>query len=155
MIKWTLQKKSIHDLQVHPKNPRSLSVDEYKHLRLSIDKFGLIDKPIINLDGMVIGGHQRLNVLQGTNTKTVECWIPDRQLTSKEVDELNIRLNKNTGEWDWDILANEWDGDDLVAWGFKLEEFALSEDEEKGENEQTDEKEGERCPQCLQRVKKR
>ena len=43
----------------------------------------------------------------------------------KHVEELNIRLNKNTGEWDWDILANDWEVDDLLAWGFTEEELSI------------------------------
>ena len=122
MIKWSLEKRKISSLKKHPKNPRKLSDHDYKHLKQSLDKFGLIDKVIINTDNQIIGGHQRLQVLKKLGQKEIEVWVPDRTLESQEADELNIRLNRATGEWDWDCLANEWDPEDLLEWGFTPEE---------------------------------
>ena len=51
--------------------------------------------------------------------------MPDRTLNNAEIEELNIRLNKNTGDWDFDILANEWDVENLIDWGFDAEEFGI------------------------------
>lgn len=147
MISWKLVKKKVSDLKEHPKNPRILKKDQAEHLKESLDKFGLIDKPIINSDNMIIGGHQRLNIIAYTE---VECWMPDRMLTMDEVDELNIRLNKNTGDWDYDLLANEWNEQDLYEWGFKPEELSVGpiivEDEKTEEKE--DQKPLKMCPQC-------
>ena len=56
---------------------------------------------------------------------TLCCWVPSRLLTQKEVEELNIRLNKNGGEFDFDMLANEWNIDDLAQWGFSHEELGI------------------------------
>ena len=53
--------------------------------------------------------------------------MPDHPLSEKEVEELNIRLNKNTGDWDWDVLANSWDPDELVEWGFTLKDLHMDE----------------------------
>jgi site-specific DNA-methyltransferase (adenine-specific) len=87
----------------------------------------MIDKPIVNLDSAntIIGGHQRKHVLESTGVKEIECWIPDRELTEREVEELNIRLNKNTGSWDFDVLANEFELDDLLEWGFDKKELDI------------------------------
>jgi DNA modification methylase len=123
MINWHLEKRKLKDLKDHAKNPRQLSENDAAHLTVSLDKFGLIDKPIINTDGTIIGGHQRKKILKKLQVKEVECWVPDRHLEEKEVDELNIRLNKNTGDWDWDILANEWEIKELLDWGFTEEEL--------------------------------
>lgn len=125
MIKWHLENRKLKDLKDHPKNPRQISHEDIAHLTTSIDKFGLIDKPIINIDGQIIGGHQRKKILKKLAIKELECWVPDRELSEKEVEELNIRLNKNTGEFDFDILANQWEVSDLLDWGFTLEEFDL------------------------------
>jgi len=122
-ITWTLKRVAVNSLTDYSKNPRILTKDQFKHLKTSLDKFGLIDKPIVNLDNIVIGGHQRLNVLRSDNAEDVECWYPSRQLTDKEVEELNIRLNKNTGEWSWDTLANNFEFDDLIDWGFNEKEL--------------------------------
>jgi len=126
-INWTLQTFRLDELTDYYKNPRSLSEKEFKQLKTSLDKFGMIDKPIVNLDAgnTIIGGHQRKHVLEASGVKECECWIPDRELTEREVEELNIRLNKNTGSFDFDILANEFELDDLLDWGFDKQELDL------------------------------
>lgn len=127
-INWTLRNFNLADLTDYYKNPRSLSEKEFKQLKTSLDKFGMIDKPIVNLDAgnTIIGGHQRKHVLEATGVKECECWIPDRELTEREVEELNIRLNKNTGSWDFDTLANEFELPDLVEWGFEPFELGIN-----------------------------
>jgi len=122
-----LQQFNIDELTDYYKNPRSLSDKEFKQLKTSLDKFGMIDKPIVNADSLhtIIGGHQRKHVLEASGVKEIECWIPDRELSDKEVEELNIRLNKNTGAWDFDTLANEFELDDLLDWGFDKGELDL------------------------------
>ena len=126
-INWTLRQFRLDELTDYYKNPRSLSEKEFKQLKTSLDKFGMIDKPIVNADSAntIIGGHQRKHVLEASGVKECECWVPDRELTAKEVEELNIRLNKNTGSWDFDTLANEFELDDLLEWGFDKGELDL------------------------------
>lgn len=129
---WLIERRQVSDLIPHSKNPRTLSKEEAMQLKKSISKFGLIDLPIITKDNRVIGGHQRLSILKDMNISWVNCWVPQEDtLTEQDIDELNIRLNKNQGEWDWDILANEWDINDLVDWGFKDEDFEDSKPEKK------------------------
>ena len=99
-------------------NPRQISTKQYKDLKNSITKFGLVDPIIVNKNGyVVIGGHQRLKVLNEMQTDTIPCVVLD--LSKEKERELNVRLNKNTGDFDIDILANEFDIDELVDWGFK------------------------------------
>lgn len=98
-------------------NPRQISTKQYKDLKNSITKFGLVDPIIVNKDYTVIGGHQRLKVLNEMDLQDIPCVVLD--LSKEEEKELNVRLNKNTGEFDIDILANEFDIDELVDWGFK------------------------------------
>ena len=126
-INWTLKQFRLDELTDYYKNPRSLSEKEFKQLKTSLEKFGMIDKPIVNADSAntIIGGHQRKHVLEATGVSEIECWIPDRELSAKEVEELNIRLNKNTGQWDFDVLANEFELDDLLDWGFDKQELDL------------------------------
>lgn len=128
MINWKLELRKIKDLKPHPKNPRKLSKHDAEHLQKSIEKFGLIDKPIITKDGIIIGGHQRIAILKkmGKAGDSVECYVPDREIEQKDIDELCLRLNRNLGEWDWDILANQWEIDELFDAGFDPEELANS-----------------------------
>jgi DNA modification methylase len=76
---------------------------------------------------MICGGHGRKKILERLGIKEVDCYIPSRKLTQKEFDELNIRLNKNiAGEFNFDVLANEFDLQDLLEWGFEEKELDLS-----------------------------
>lgn len=122
-IRWALHEFPIKDLKDHPKNPRQIGKDQLTRLGNLIDKFGLIDKPIVNADMTIIGGHQRIRVLKKNKVKTVECWVPDRLLDEKEIDELCIGLNLHQGSWDYDLLANEWEPLDLLQYGFTEEQL--------------------------------
>lgn len=110
-------------LKENPKNPRTLSKEQGKHLEESLSKFGQCEPVVINQDGLIIGGHQRVRTLKKLGYKTVDVYVPDTILDEKEVEELSIRLNKNTGEWDWEILGNEWEVEDLLKWGFTQDEL--------------------------------
>jgi len=104
-------------------NPRQISTKQYNDLKKSIEKFSLVDPIIINRDLTVIGGHQRLKVCKELKYKVVECVVLD--LSKEDERELNIRLNKNTGDWDFDLLSN-FDIDELVDWGFKHIELDIN-----------------------------
>lgn len=128
---WHLEVRSIESLVPHPRNPRTISKEEAKHLKKSIEKFGLIDKPIITPEGKIIGGHQRLQSLREMGHKNVECWVSNsNEWTDDEIDELTIRLNRNTGNWDFDKLVNQWDADNLIEWGFEEKELQFDVPEE-------------------------
>jgi ParB-like chromosome segregation protein Spo0J len=107
-IEWSLKKFKVKDLQEYAKNPRSLSRGQADQLKESISKFGLIDKPVCTQDGLIIGGHARKKILEKLGIKEVDCYVPNKELDEREIEELNIRLNKNGGEFDFDILANHF-----------------------------------------------
>ena len=109
MILWKMEKRKISELKCYEKNPRTLSDRENRQLSNSLEKFGLADKPVLNLDNTIIGGHQRISILQEKEIEEVECSIPSRLLNEEEIRELNARLNLNGGSWDYDILANSYD----------------------------------------------
>ena len=98
-------------------NPRQISTKQYNDLKKSIERFGLVDPIIVNKDNTVIGGHQRLKIIKSLGEKTIGCIVLD--LNKEQERELNIRLNKNSGEFDFDILSSEFDIEELVDWGFK------------------------------------
>jgi len=112
-----IESKLVFNLKPATYNPRQISTKQYKDLKTSIKKFGLVDPIIINKDMTVIGGHQRLKICRELKYIEIECVVLD--LSKEEERELNIRLNKNTGDFDLDILANEFDIDELTDWGFK------------------------------------
>lgn len=140
MITWKLEKRLLTDLKDHPRNPRKMSKTDAEQLKKSIQKYGIIDKLVITTDNLIIGGHQRKRIFRSLGIKEVDCWVPSRPLEEAEVDELNIRLNKNNGAWDFDILANSWELNDLVDWGFDPSEFGVNADETVDSSDDEDEK---------------
>lgn len=148
MIKWKLEELPIKSLKEHPKNPRQIKKDQFDRLSNLIDKFGFIEKPIINTDMTIIGGHQRIRALKKKKIKTVECWVADRELLEEEVEELMVGLNLHQGTWDWDILADNFDAIDLLEYGFSEEQLLGSCQEEGETKEKTSSKKKKSCPNC-------
>ena len=105
-------------------NPRQITTKQYNDLKKSIERFGLVDPIIVNKDNTVIGGHQRLKIIKSLGEKTIGCIVLD--LNKEQERELNIRLNKNSGEFDFDILSSEFDIEELVDWGFKHIDLGLN-----------------------------
>lgn len=99
---------NVSDLKPAEYNPRALTKKEAQDLQNSLEIFGMVEPLVVNgahnRFNIVIGGHQRLNIwrLKHNTIPVVYLDIPDL----KKEQELNIRLNKNTGHWDLDMLAN-------------------------------------------------
>ena len=112
-------------------NPRQLTKDQYKSLRDSMERFGLVDPVIINKhpdrENIVIGGHQRLRIAKDMGIDKVPCVELSLDLNQEK--ELNVRLNRNVGEWDYDALANYFDVGELTEWGFTEDELQFWMDE--------------------------
>lgn len=121
MIKWTAEKRKISELIPAEYNPRKLTDDQASQLIKSLERFSLADPIIINKNNKIIGGHQRIKMLAG-KTNEVDVRVPDRELTADEERELNLRLNKNLGEWDFELLAS-FSEDMLKDVGFDSKEL--------------------------------
>jgi DNA modification methylase len=123
-MKWHIEKRKVSELIPDEHNPRVLTKKGLADLKKSVDKFGLAEPIIINTTGVIIGGHGRAKVLDPS--EDVEVYVPERELTADEQKELNVRLNKNiAGEWDFDILANEFEVGDLIEWGFDEKDLKI------------------------------
>ena len=119
-MNWKLKKIKVSDLKEFKGNPRNLTEKGMADLKKSITKFGIAEPIVCNTDLEIIGGHARKKTLEDLQIKEVDCYIPDKKLSKQEVKELNIRLNKNiAGDWDFDILANEFEMDMLKDVGFE------------------------------------
>ncbi len=129
-INWHNEKRRIKDIVPYVANPRQITDKQAKDLKASLAKFGLADPLIINTNNELIGGHQRKKILETLMGVApdfeVDVRVPDRELTIDESRELNVRLNKNMGQWDFDILANNFELDDLKEWGFEDRELDLN-----------------------------
>lgn len=124
-MRWNLEQRKIQEVLPNENNPRKLSKRQKEDLKNSIEKFGLCQPIVLNTDGTVIGGHQRLSILERLGYTHVDVYLPSDALSAQEEKELSIRLNKNVGDWDYDKLANSWEPEELLDWGFTMEEFSL------------------------------
>lgn len=117
--------KTIDSLIFAEYNPRQLTEEQYQQLKDSITRFGLVDPIIVNQHqdrkNIIVGGHQRTRVAKKLGIEEVPCVFVN--LPYEKERELNVRLNKNTGGWDYDILADMFELDELIDWGFKEEEL--------------------------------
>lgn len=114
-----IEKKKISDLKPAPYNPRKSNEKQEANLKKSLEKFGVVEPIVFNKrTGYIVGGHFRIRELKKLGYKEVDCVIVD--LNEDDEKELNIRLNANTGEWNFDELANNWDADKLTEWGMEL-----------------------------------
>jgi len=103
-------------------NPRIIKDDKFKKLVKSIQEFPemLNLRPIVvDADMVVLGGNMRLKACKAAGLTEVPIVIADN-LTPEQQAEFIIKDNVGFGEWDWDILANEWDAELLQDWGLEL-----------------------------------
>jgi hypothetical protein len=109
----------ISQLKENTSNPRLIKGDKFKKLVKSIQEFPemLELRPIVVDENMIVlGGNMRLKACKEAGLK--EVWIEVAEnLTEAQKKEFVIKDNVGFGEWEWDILANEWDAMDLNEWG--------------------------------------
>ena len=118
-----IEKLQIKDLKPAEYNPRQATKDQEKHLKASLEKFGVVEPVIVNKhkdrNNIIVGGHFRIREIKKLGYKEIDCVIVDLPLEDEK--ELNIRLNSNNGEWDMDLLANNFDIGELEDWGLNLD----------------------------------
>ncbi len=120
-IVWTEKKVKTADLVPASYNPRKISKKEREELTKSIEQFGRVEPVIVNTGSRtncVIGGHQRIKIYADLGILEIEAKVPSRELTEVEEKELNLRLNKNQGSWDEELLKG-FDIDMLLGVGFE------------------------------------
>mgnify|MGYP003665517106 FL=1 len=134
------QQVKISKVKGNPSNPRIIKNDKFKKLVKSIQEFPEMLKlrPIVvDEDFMVLGGNMRLKASKDAGLS--EVWIDIAEgLTEEQKKEFIVKDNVGFGEWEWDILANEWDSVQLAEWGLdvweneddKISEAGLIEDDE-------------------------
>jgi len=122
-IYWKYEKRKLDELTENVDNPRRLTKKRAEELKNSLTKFGLCQPVVIQPDGKIIGGHQRLKLLRSFGINEVSVAVPSRALSEREFEELTIGLNKISGDFDLDMLANRWEPDVLISAGFTEEEL--------------------------------
>jgi ParB-like chromosome segregation protein Spo0J len=120
-----VNKVKITEVKNNPKNPRLIKDDKFKKLVKSIQEFPqmLELRPIVvDENNIVLGGNMRLKACKEAGLKEVYI-VKAEGLTEQQKDEFIVKDNVGFGEWDWDMLANEWDTELLNDWGLFVPEM--------------------------------
>ncbi len=123
-----IQTIKISEIKLNPNNPRLIKDDKFNKLVRSIQDFPemLKIRPIVvNSDMVILGGNMRFKACKEAGLKEVPIIIAD-SLNEEQQREFLIKDNTSGGEWDWDLLANEWDTDLLEDWGLDLPKFDIN-----------------------------
>jgi hypothetical protein len=117
-----MQLVNIQQIRNNENNPRIIKDYKFKQLVKSIKEFPEMLKlrPIVvNSEMVVLGGNMRLKACKEAGLN--EVWILKAdELTEEQQREFIVKDNVGFGEWDWDVLANEWDTDLLEEWGLDV-----------------------------------
>lgn len=119
----------ISEIKPNPNNPRIIRDEKFAKLKKSIQDFPKMMslRPIIlDNQNVILGGNMRFRALQDLGYKEIpEEWVKKAsELTEEEKKRFIIEDNVPFGEWDWSMLANEWDSEDLKEWGLDVPQFA-------------------------------
>jgi ParB-like chromosome segregation protein Spo0J len=120
-----VDKVTISEVKTNPKNPRLIKDNKFKKLVKSIQEFPqmLELRPIVvDENNIVLGGNMRLKACKEAGLKEVYI-VKAENLTELQKDEFIVKDNVGFGEWDWDMLANEWDTEKLDEWGLDVPIF--------------------------------
>jgi len=144
----------------HPEyNPRQRSKEEMEQLKTSMALFGQVESLVINRykgrEGIIVGGNMRVDAMKEmgwTHARTTEVNLP-----IQEEMQLNIRLNKNTGRWDYEVMYSHFQTDDLLEWGFQdwelYNEKSLDNFFDSDDNTKDDKNKPVICPHCGKDIK--
>ena len=119
------QKVKLSEIKLNPNNPRLIKDDKFTKLVKSIKEFPqmLEIRPIVvNTDMVILGGNMRFKACKEAGLKEVPIIVADN-LTEEQQREFLIKDNTSGGEWDFEMLANDWDVEQLEDWGLDLPDF--------------------------------
>jgi DNA modification methylase len=111
----------LSEIRENPKNPRLIKDQNFQKLVRSIQEFPemLEARPIVvNPDNIVLGGNMRLKACKAAGLTEAPVYIASWE--EAKANAFIIKDNVGFGEWDWDILANEWDAAELEEWGLDV-----------------------------------
>jgi ParB-like chromosome segregation protein Spo0J len=144
----------LSELRLNPTNPRLIKDDKFKKLVQSIKDFPkmLELRPIIvDNTGLILGGNMRFRALQELKMPLKDEWVKVGELTDVEKRRFIVEDNVGFGDWDWDMLAGEYEKEELEGWGMDVDKWVDIKDFSSDNNEEVDrldEKSKVKCPQC-------
>jgi ParB-like chromosome segregation protein Spo0J len=123
---WKTEQRKVKNLIPYEYNPRKMSAEQMKHLRESLEEFGMVEIPAINEDGILIAGHQRCAAMiaLGRGEEMIDVRVPNMQLSEKQLKKYNFNSNAIKGDWVDDILRSHFeDVIDFADYGMEIEEI--------------------------------
>lgn len=153
ILVWQVKQVKVRDLIPNEFNPRTITAERLERLQDKIKRLGFNQPVKLDHDGTLLGGNKRYRSLmeQGLGDLEIPAMVPPRKLTEKERQEIIISDNVHEGAWDFDMLADHFELEDLKAWGIEeLPEVSSAEDvlNEKDEKAKT-------CPNCGENLSKK
>lgn len=129
-ITWSNDTRRLSDLVPWEHNPKRMTKKQAEGLRLSIERFGFAVPFLVSPDGDIYDGHQRQALMgaikeHGPNA-VVDVRVSSRPLTDDERRELVVRLKQNQAGWDFDMLPNLYEREELLEWGFDDAELGMA-----------------------------
>lgn len=125
-----MKKVDVTKLVPNDKNPRLIKEHKFKKLVDSIKDFPemLELRPIVvDQDNVILGGNMRFRAAQEAGIKKVPVIVAN-DMSEEQRKQFIIKDNQSYGEWDWDLLADEWEQGDLISWGFESYNFGAPTD---------------------------
>lgn len=123
-----------------PKNPRLIKNAKYDKLKESITNYpemlswrSLLVYPLDNGKYIIVGGNMRYRAMKELGHNEAPVFIIPKETPIEKIKAYTILDNNGFGEWDWDLLANEWETFELDDWGVDLPAFDESTDDEDGD----------------------
>ena len=119
-----VNKVKINQIKSNPNNPRFIKDDKFYKLVKSLEEdpdFCNVRPVVVNKDMIVLGGNMRLKAAKELGWKEIPCEIVDWSEEKQRA--FTIKDNVGYGEWDWEMLANEWDAEQLNEWGLDVPDF--------------------------------
>jgi len=114
----------INKIKPNPNNPRVIKDDKFKKLVQSLKdlpEMAEVRPIVVNKDMIVLGGNMRLRAMKEAGWKEVPVKVVDWDEEKQR--QFIIKDNVGFGEWDWEMIANEWDSDQLDEWGLDVPIF--------------------------------
>jgi len=156
-ITWTNDTRRLSDLVPWEHNPKRMTKKQAEGLRLSIERFGFAVPFLVSPDGDIYDGHQRQALMgaikQYGPDAVVDVRVSSRPLDDDERRELVVRLKQNQAGWDFDMLPNLYEREELLEWGFDDAELGMAfvpdfEPVDESTQPRLDQKAPVTCPHC-------
>jgi len=119
---WEVVPVKVKDLKPNPDNPRTITKESFERLKRKIKRQGFRSAIQVDNDGVILGGNQRYTALMEMGYGELEIPVlrPCFKMTDKERQEAIITDNLADGEWNMEMIANQYDSSDLIEWGFDM-----------------------------------